>query len=62
MKDKKKKYFDSVQMTRDIRNAMHKQRTDPNFDPKEFTRIKEKWTKLLKLQEKAAVKDSKVAQ
>jgi len=57
----KKKYFDAVQMTRDIRDAMHKQRTDPNFDPKEFNRIKEKWTKLLKLQEKAAVKDPKVA-
>jgi hypothetical protein len=61
MKNKKTKYFDSVQMTRDIRDAMYRQRTDPNFDPKEFKRIKEKWTKLLKLQEKVAVKDSNVA-
>jgi hypothetical protein len=61
MKNKKIKYFDSVQMTRDIRDAMYRQRTDPNFDPKEFIRIKEKWTKLLKLQDEAAIKDSNVA-
>lgn len=61
MKNKKIKYFDSVQMTRDIREAMYRQGTDPNFDPQEFKRIKEKWTKLLKIQEKVAAKDSNVA-
>lgn len=61
MKNKKTKYFDSVQMMRDIRDAMYRQRTDPNFDPKEFKRIKEKWTKLLKLQEKITVSDSRVS-
>jgi hypothetical protein len=61
MKNRKKKYFDSVQMTREIRDAMYKQRTDPNFDPKEFQRIKEKWTKLLKQQENATVKDSNLS-
>ncbi len=61
MKNKMTKYFDAVQMTRDIRDAMYRQRTDPNFDPKEFKKIKEEWTKLLKLQEKITVKDSKVA-
>jgi len=60
MKNKRKKYFDSVQMTRDIRDAIYRQKTDPNFDPKEFQRIKEKWTKLLKQQEKATIKDSKL--
>ena len=58
MKNKRKKHFDSVQMTRDIRDAMYRQQTDPNFDPKEFKRIKEKWTKLLKQDAKATVKDS----
>jgi len=53
MKTKKKKLFDAVQMVRDIRDAYHRQRTDPNFDSKEFDRIKEKWSKLLELQEKA---------
>lgn len=52
MKNKKKKLFDAVQMVRDIRDAMFKQATDPNFDPKEFDRIKEKWTILLEQQEK----------
>lgn len=40
-------------MVRDIRKAMFKQATDPNFDVKEFDRINEKWTKLLELQEKS---------
>lgn len=43
--------FDSVKMVREIRDAMYKKATDPNFDKNEFTRIKLKWTKLLKLQE-----------
>ena len=60
MKNKKKKYFDSVQMTRDIRDAIYRQKTDPNFDPKEFQSIKEKWTKLLKQQEQATIRDSKL--
>lgn len=38
-------------MVREIRDAMYKKVTDPNFDKNEFTRIKVKWTKLLKLQE-----------
>jgi hypothetical protein len=53
MKNKKRKYFDAVQMVRDIRDAMFKQATDPNFDPKEFVSIREKWTKLLEQQEKS---------
>lgn len=52
MKTKKKKLFDAVQMVREIRDASYRQKTDPNFDPKEFQRIKEKWTKLLEQQEK----------
>ena len=47
MKRKKKKNFDSVQMVREIRDAQYRQATDPNFDPREFDQIKEKWTKLL---------------
>lgn len=54
MKNKKKKIFDAVQMVRDIRDAMYRQATDPKFDPREFDRIKEKWTKLLEEQEKNA--------
>ena len=53
MKTKKKKIFDAVQMVRDIREAMFKQQTDPNFDPSEFRRIREKWTKRLTLQRKS---------
>ena len=56
MKTKKKKLFDAVQMVRDIRDASYRQKTDPNFDPKEFERIKEKWTKLLEQQEKEKLK------
>ena len=51
MKNKESKMFDSVKMVREIRDAMYKKATDPNFDKNEFTRIKLKWTKLLKLQE-----------
>lgn len=54
MKNKKKKLFDAVQMVREIRDAMFKQATDPNFDKKEFERIKQKWTKLLEQQEKSS--------
>ena len=56
MKTKKKKLFDAVQMVREIRDAPYRQKTDPNFDPKEFQRIKEKWTKLLEQQEKENLK------
>ncbi len=52
MKNKRKKVFDAVQMVREIRDAIFKKATDPNFDPKEFDRIKAKWTELLKQQEK----------
>ncbi|MGA2298289.1 MAG: hypothetical protein ABSG15_12145 [FCB group bacterium] len=47
MKNKKDKYFDAVQMVRDIRDAMYRQRVDPDFKMVEFEKIKEKWTKLL---------------
>lgn len=56
MKNKKKKLFDAVQMVRDIRDAMYQQATDPNFDPKEFKDIKEKWSRLLEQQEKSTTK------
>lgn len=49
--NKGKKVFDSVQMTREIRDAIYRQNTDPKFDPKEFAKIKAKWTRLLELQE-----------
>ena len=52
MKNKKEKLFDAVQMVRDIRDALYQQTTDPNFDPKEFNRIKKKWTHRLEQQEK----------
>lgn len=52
MKNNKNKLFDAVQMVREIREAFYKQKTDPTFDPGEFERIKEKWTKRLELQEK----------
>lgn len=51
MKKNKKKYFDAVQMVREIRDAMYKQAHDHNFDKREFQRIKDKWTKLLNEQE-----------
>jgi hypothetical protein len=51
MKDKKAKYFDAVQMVRDIRDAIYKRATDPDFDPIEFDEIKEKWSALLEKQE-----------
>lgn len=46
-KAKPKKLYDAVQMVREIRDAMYRERHDPNFDPKEHKRIKAKWTKLL---------------
>ncbi|OGU12066.1 MAG: hypothetical protein A2X61_02770 [Ignavibacteria bacterium GWB2_35_12] len=52
MKNKKEKIFDCVQMVRDIRDAFYRQAHDPNFDPNEFQRIKDKWTKRLEQQEK----------
>ena len=61
MKNKKKKLFDAVQMVRDIRDAFYRQATDPNFDPKELQRIKEKWTKLLEQQEKQTANDVSLA-
>jgi hypothetical protein len=51
MKSKKTKYFDAVQMVRDIRDAIYRQATDPDFDPGVFKEIKEKWSKLLEKQE-----------
>ena len=57
MKNKPKKMFDAVQMVRDIRDASYRLKTDSNFDPKEFQRIKDKWTKLLEQQEKEKHKE-----
>ena len=51
MKTKKKKTFDSVEMVREIREAMYREATDPTFDEKDFERIKKKWAKLLESQE-----------
>jgi len=34
---------------------MYRKATAPNFDQKEFLRIKAKWSKLLKLQEKSSI-------
>jgi len=50
------KYFDAVQMVREIRDAIYKQRTSSDFDPEEFRLIKEKWTGLLKQQQKSVTK------
>jgi isocitrate dehydrogenase kinase/phosphatase len=58
MKSKKKKIFDAVQMVREIRDAMFKQSTDPNFDKKNFLRIKKKWEKLLEEQNKNTLAES----
>jgi len=55
MKNNNKKYFDSVQMVREIRDAMFRQVSEPNFNPKEFQLIKDKWTKLLELQESSKI-------
>ncbi len=52
MKRKKKKIFDAVQMVREIRDARYRESIDPDFDLKEYERIKAKWTKLLEQQEK----------
>ena len=52
MKNKKNKLFDAVQMVREIRDALYRQSINPDFDSKEFDRIKEKWTKRLEQQEK----------
>ena len=53
MNNKSKKLFDAVQMVRDIRDAMYRQRTDPNFKETEFDEVKTKWTILLEQQEKS---------
>ena len=53
MMTKPQKIFDTNKMVRDIRDAMYRERHDPDFDPNEFTRIKAKWTKLLDEQLKA---------
>ena len=58
MKSKKKKIFDAVQMVREIRDAMFKQSIDPNFDKKNFLRIKKKWEKLLEEQNKNTLTES----
>ena len=61
MKNKNKKIFDAVEMVREIRDAHYRQKTDPDFDPRELQRIKEKWTLRLKEQEKITLKQSKLA-
>lgn len=50
MKTKDKKTFDAVEMVREIRDAMYRQSVDPEFDKKEFDRIKRKWANLLRQQ------------
>jgi len=62
MKSKKSKIFDTVQMVREIRDAMYRQATDPNFDPKEFEHIKEKWTRLLEKQERSTAHNVALSQ
>ena len=62
MKNKKNKLFDAVQMVRDIRDALYRQSIDPDFDPKEFDKIKAKWTALLEQQEKSTAHNSGLAQ
>ncbi|MBK6627149.1 MAG: hypothetical protein IPJ87_13010 [Flavobacteriales bacterium] len=52
----KKERYDAVKMVREIREAMYRERHDPDFDPAEFKRIKAKWTKLLEEQLKAKKK------
>jgi hypothetical protein len=61
MKNKIEKYFDAVQMVRDIRDAMYKQEYDPDFNSDEFRKIKIKWTKILEQQEKSKSYKSKAS-
>ncbi|MCO5276135.1 MAG: hypothetical protein M9900_14590 [Flavobacteriales bacterium] len=51
-----KKGYDAVKMVREIREAMYRERHDPDFDPAEFKRIKAKWAKLLEASLKAGDK------
>ncbi|MBI1938823.1 MAG: hypothetical protein HYS25_11965 [Ignavibacteriales bacterium] len=52
----KKKIFDSVQMVREIRDAYYRIKSDPNYDRREFEKIKKKWAHLLEQQEKIKAK------
>jgi len=56
-KTKPKKHYDAVKMVREIRDAMYRERHDPDFDPNEHKRIKAKWTKLLDEELRARKKD-----
>lgn len=58
MKNKTNKYFDAVQMVREIRDAIYMKSKDPLYDVAEFKKINEKWTKLLK-QQKSQLHPSK---
>lgn len=53
---KPKERYDAVKMVREIRDAIYRQRHDPDFDPAELKRIKAKWTKLLEEDLKARKK------
>lgn len=53
---KPKERYDAVKMVREIRDAMYRERHDPDFDPNEHKRIKAKWTKLLEEELKARKK------
>ena len=53
---KPKERYDAVKMVREIRDAMYREKHDPDFDPAEFKRIKAKWTKLLEESLKARKK------
>lgn len=55
---KVQKHFDAVLMVREIRDAMYRKATDPDFDPKELLRIKAKWSKLLEEQERTGKKNA----
>lgn len=56
--NKAHKQFDAVLMVREIRDAMYRKATDPNWDPKELARIKAKWSKLLEEQERTGKKNA----
>ena len=56
---KPRKIFDTNKMVREIRDAMQRERHDPDFHPAEFKRIKARWTKLLDEQLKAKMSSSR---
>lgn len=55
---KEKKIFDSVQMVRELRDAMFDKAKNPNFEEDKFIEIRKKWSKLLKMQRKVTTINS----